>query len=140
METENLVYFGQSKTMGVLENILTETFPQYTFKSQRIIRTDPITNKKNYYGDVIADNDKNIDFTVVAKVAMPTGNEMRFFLSDQDCGTISALNFFTNNDSVASFYNRHHIGKNDDFIALFNVITSYSIHYTKLYEALSAST
>lgn len=121
LETENLVYFGQSKTMGVLENILTETFPQYTFKSQRIIRTDPITNKKNYYGDVIADNDKNIDFTVVAKVAMPTGNEMRFFLSDQDCGTISALNFFTNNDSVASFYNRHHIGKNDDFIALFKV-------------------
>jgi len=52
---------------------------------------------------------------------MPTGNEMRFFLSDQDCGTISALNFFTNNDSVASFYNRHHIGKNDDFIALFKV-------------------
>ncbi|TYA69803.1 helix-turn-helix domain-containing protein [Seonamhaeicola marinus] len=121
IEKENLVYFGQSKSMGVLKNILVEKFPNYTYKSQRLERKDPKTNETTVYGDVVTYNDKIIDYTIVAKISMPTGNEMRFFLSDQDCGAISALDYFTQNDSVKAFYNRHHIKKDEDFIALFKV-------------------
>ncbi|WP_282037326.1 hypothetical protein [Saccharicrinis aurantiacus] len=118
---ENLVYFGQSKSMGMLKNIISENFPQYSFRSQIVERKDPNTNTIISYGDIVNYNDKIIDYTVVAKISMPTGNEMRFFLSDQDCGAISALNYFTQNDSVAAFYKRHDLEKHDDFIALFKV-------------------
>ncbi|SDW31488.1 hypothetical protein SAMN05444411_101468 [Lutibacter oricola] len=121
LEKDNLVYFGQSKSMGVLKNILVEKFPQYTFKSQRLERIDPETKQKTVYGDIVSHNEKIIDYTIVAKIAMPSGNEMRFFLSDQDCGAISALDYFTQKDSVQAFYKRHQIQKNQDFIALFKV-------------------
>lgn len=118
---ENVVYFGQTKSMGLLKNILKENFPQYTYKSQKIIRLDTGTGKKTAYTDVISYDAKMTDYTLVAKITMPTGSEMRFFLSDQDCGTISALEFFTNKESVKAFYKKHQLTKKDDFIALFKV-------------------
>lgn len=118
---ENIVYFGQSKAMGVLKNILIENFPQYTYKSQKIIRKDTDTGKSQMYGSLVSYSEKIIDYTVVAKVTMPKGSEMRFFLSDQDCGAISALQYFTQKDSVSAFYKRHQIKKEDDFLALFKV-------------------
>ncbi|GAB1855228.1 hypothetical protein MHTCC0001_00610 [Flavobacteriaceae bacterium MHTCC 0001] len=118
---ENVVYFGQSKAMGVLKNILVENFPHYTYGSQVIRRVDPITKVKTEYRDVINYSDKITDYTIVAKINMPTGSEMRFFLSDQDCGAISALEYFTQKDSVDAFYNRHGLTKNEDFLALFKV-------------------
>ncbi|MEM6831352.1 MAG: hypothetical protein AAF551_12625 [Bacteroidota bacterium] len=121
LENENLVYFGQSKSMGVLKNILVEKFPQYTYKSQVFERLDPETKETTVYKDVITYDDKMTDYTVVAKISMPTGNEMRFFLSDQDYGAISALEYFTNDEDVATFYERHGLSKADDFIALFEV-------------------
>lgn len=52
---------------------------------------------------------------------MPTKTDLRFFLSDQDCGPISALEFFTQKDSVNNFYDKHNLSKHEDFIALFKV-------------------
>lgn len=118
---ENIVYFGQSKSMGVLKNILIENFPHYTFKSQILERTDSKTKKTTIYRDVIRYDDKITDFTVVAKITMPTGNEMRFFLSDQDCGAISALEFFTDKKEVEQFCKTHDLTEEDDFIVLFKV-------------------
>ncbi|WP_109831795.1 hypothetical protein [Reichenbachiella versicolor] len=121
LDNQNLVYFGQSKTMGVLQNILKEKFPQYNYRSQVLERTDPVTKKKVTYRDIITQDNKNTDYTIVAKISTPTGNEMRFFLSDQDCGAISALDYFTQKDSLAAFYQRHELEADDDFIALFKV-------------------
>ncbi|WP_298367412.1 hypothetical protein [uncultured Lutibacter sp.] len=61
------------------------------------------------------------DYTVVAKFSMSTENEMSFFLSDLDGGVISALEYFAKKDSVATFYNRHNIDRNEDYKALFKV-------------------
>lgn len=105
----------------ILKSILKENFPHFTFKSQILERTDPKTNKKKIYRDVIRYDDKIADYTIVAKMTMPTGADMRFFLSGQDCGAISALEFFTQKDSIASFYKKHHLDANEDFIALFKV-------------------
>ncbi|MBD0403016.1 helix-turn-helix domain-containing protein [Flammeovirga sp. EKP202] len=121
IENENLVYFGQSKSMGVLKKILKENFPQYSFKSQRLNRRDRITNEDVLYNDYVTKEGKIIDYTVVAKIEMPAGNELRFFLSDQDCGIISTLNYFTNSDSVAAFYERYQLSKEQNFLALFKV-------------------
>lgn len=121
LETENLVYMGQTKSMGLLKEIFNETFPQYSYRSQRIIRSDPKTKKISYYSDVITNSDKNIDYTIVSKITLPTGNEMRLFLSDQDVGAITTLHYFTQNDSVEAFYERHQLSKEDDFLALFKV-------------------
>lgn len=121
LEKANLVYFGQSKSMGILKNILEENFPQFAYKSQKLLYTNPKTKKTIVYNDVVTKNDKIIDYTVVAKISIPSGNELRFFLSDQDCGAISALQYFTQKDSVQAFYKRHQLDKNQDFIALFKV-------------------
>lgn len=121
LETENLIYFGQSKTMGVLKDILTEAFPQYSFKSQRIFRVNPATNKREYYSDDISSNERNTDYTIVSKITLPTGNELRYFLSDQDIGAITTLQYFMDNDSVDAFYKRHELEEGDDFLALFKV-------------------
>lgn len=121
LEKANLVYFGQSKSMGVLKNILVENFPQFSYQSQKLLYTDVKTKKTTVYNDVVTQNDKIIDYTVVAKVSIPSGNELRFFLSDQDCGAISALQYFTQKDSVNAFYKRHQLEDNQDFIALFKV-------------------
>lgn len=121
LNKENMVYFGQSKTMGVLKNILKENFPQYTFQNQQINRIDPKTQLKTVYRDVISHNQKITDYTIVAKIHMPAGNEIRFFLSDQDCGAISALEYFVRKDSTEQFFKRHQLKKTDDFIALFKV-------------------
>ena len=92
--------------MGILKNILHETFPQYNFKSQRLDRIDPKTKEKTVYNDVVTYNDKIVDYTIVAKIAMPSGNEMRFFLSDQDFASISALNYYENTQetNLRKFY------------------------------------
>ena len=121
LENENIVYFGQTKSMGVLKDILIENFPQYSYRNEGIIRKDPITKKTTIYQDVVSYEDKIVDYTIVSKITSPTGNELRFFLSDQDCGAISALQFFTNNDSVNAFYLRHNIELENDFFALFKV-------------------
>lgn len=121
LEKANLVYFGQSKSMGILKNILEENFPQFSYKSQKLLYTNPKTKKTIVYNDVVTKNDKIIDYTVVAKISIPSGNELRFFLSDQDCGAISALQYFTQKDSVQAFYKRHQLDENQDFIALFKV-------------------
>ncbi|NME71746.1 helix-turn-helix domain-containing protein [Flammeovirga aprica] len=121
IENKNLVYFGQSKSMGVLKNILKENFPQYDYESQRLIRNDLSTNQTTSYNDYITKEGKIIDYTAVAKVTLPAGNEIRFFMSDQDCGVISALHYFTNQDSVEAFYSRHQIHENEDFFVLFKV-------------------
>ncbi|MGY6649791.1 hypothetical protein [Wenyingzhuangia sp. IMCC45574] len=118
---ENIVYFGQTKSMGIFKKILKENFPSYSYNSQVIKRTDPKTQKTSIYKDIITYDDKMTDYTLVAKLTMPTGNEMRFFLSDQDCGAISALEFFTNNEHIKDFYKEHHLKKEDNYIALFKV-------------------
>lgn len=118
---ENVVYFGQSKAMGMLKDVLVENFPQYTFKNEVLERVDPKTNKRSVYKDVNIYDKKITDYTIVAKISMPAGNEMRLFLSDQDCGAISALEYFTNTNNVSTFYKEHGLNKNEDFIALFKV-------------------
>ncbi|WP_066631006.1 helix-turn-helix domain-containing protein [Labilibacter marinus] len=121
MQTNNLVYFGAGKCMGILEKVLTDIYPQYSFAPQMVSRLDTLSGKVINYMDVVSFSDKIIDYTVVAKATMPSGNQMSFFLSDQDCGAISALQYFTQNNSVTSFYKRHNLQEDDDFIALFKV-------------------
>ncbi|KXX67039.1 helix-turn-helix domain-containing protein [Flammeovirga sp. SJP92] len=121
IENRNLVYFGQSKSMGLLKNILKENFPQYSYSSQQLFRKDPISKEETSYNDYVTKEGKIIDYTVVAKITMPAGNEVRFFLSDQDCGVISAVSYFTDSESVDAFYKRHQLHQNDDFFALFKV-------------------
>lgn len=121
LNKENVVYVGQTKAMGPLKNILTEYFPQFQYGSQKIFYTHPNTHKKTVYQDVIAYDKKMTDYTLVAKITLPSGNEMRFFLSDQDGGSIQALENFTDTEKLQSFYQTHQLSDKDDFIALFKV-------------------
>jgi len=135
LQTDNIVYFGPAKTMGVMQKIVTDAFPQYEFGSEMLKRKDPITGEITIYKDVVSFEDKISDYTIVGKVSMRAGNQMTFFLSDQDCGAISAIEYFTNRDSVQSFYARNHIDT-QDFIALFKVSgwerKSYEMEFIKL--------
>jgi len=121
LQKENVIYFGQSKTMGLLKNVLNESFPQYEFNNASIIRSNSIDGNHSTFTDVVSRGGKITDYTVVASLTTQSGNSLKFFLSDQDCGAISAINYFTNNDSIKAFYDRHKLGLNTDFIALFKV-------------------
>jgi hypothetical protein len=61
-----------------------------------------------------------IDYTVVSRMRGPNGNELAMFISDNDIGVISAVGYFTNTDSLSTFYQRHQIPKSG-FTALFKV-------------------
>lgn len=117
---ENIVYFGQTKTMRGLKNVLEQSFPNYEFGVHTFTRTYPETNETLTFKDEITE-DKITDYTIVSKTTTQAGNTMKFFLSDQDCGAIQAIEYFTNEDSVLAFYDRHNI-EDQDFIALFKVV------------------
>ena len=119
-QSENIVYFGATKCMGILEKVVNNAYPQFQFYPEYLTRKDPITKETTHYKDVVSYTDKISDYTIVGKVTMPAGNQINFFFSDQDCGIISAVEYFTNIDSVNNFYERHEL-KDHDFIALFNV-------------------
>lgn len=121
LQKENVVYFGQSKTMGLLKNVLAESFPYYKFNNASFERTDALSGNIATYTDIVSRGGKITDYTVVAKLTTQNGNSLKFFLSDQDCGAISAIEYFTNRDSTKAFYERNTLESESDFIAIFKV-------------------
>ena len=118
MNDENIVYIGQIKNMRVLKNIVEKHYPIYGLGANHISRTDPVTKKKRTFNTV--SNNEMVDYTLVANITGPGGNNYKFFLSDHDGGVISALRYFTDEKSINSFYRENKIG-DKDFVALFKV-------------------
>lgn len=118
INNENVVYVGQSKNLHLLENVLLENFSHLKLFDGSIARFDDEAGEEQTF---YTENSKAlIDYTLVGKITGPAGNTHKFFLSDHDGGVISSMKYFTNNDSIKAFYDRHKIGE-QDFIALFKV-------------------
>lgn len=115
---ENIVFIGQAKTMGFLKNIIEDHYPLYKLNGMALEREDPTSGERTIFRDV--SDEELVDYTIVAKIQGPAGNCHKLFISDHDGGVISSLEYFTNPDSVQSFYARHKI-RDKDFIALFKV-------------------
>lgn len=118
INSQNIVFAGQAKTMRILKNVLEEHFPNFRLDHDIVIRTNPETSKEKVYSDTSMG--EMIDYTIVANITGPAGNTHKFFISDHDGGVISSVRYFTCDDSVQEFYKRHQIG-DSDFIALFKV-------------------
>lgn len=116
--SENIVYVGQFKTMGFLKNVFANQRSPITIDGGTLKRTDPATGKTIVYQSNAAGN--MTDYTIVSRMKGPSGNEVAMFISDNDIGVISAVNYFTNTDSLSTFYQRHKVPQNG-FTALFKV-------------------
>ncbi len=133
INTENLVYVGQFKTMGFLKNVFTDYFPNYEIIGEKITRRDFTNNDKETFRS--RSGNQIIDYTIVSKMHGPVDNDIVMFLSDNDIGVIRMVEYFTDKDSIAAFYNRQQLlGK--DFAALFKVSgwerTGYTMELIKL--------
>lgn len=133
VNAENLVYVGQFKTLGFLKNVFSDHFPQYEIAGAQIFRTDPQSGVENRYNSYSAD--QIVDYTIVSRMRGPNGNDIAMFVSDNDIGVIRLVEYFTNQDSLDVFYNRHP-ELASDFAALFKVSgwerTSYSVELVHL--------
>jgi hypothetical protein len=133
INSENLVYVGQFKTLGFLRNLFADHFPQYEIVGAQIIRTNPQSEVENHYNSYSAN--QIVDYTIVSRMRGPNGNDIAMFMSDNDIGVIRLVEYFTNQDSLEVFYNRHP-GLASDFAALFKVSgwerTSYSVELVHL--------
>lgn len=130
IDKQNIVFFGQVKTMHFLKNILLNHFPQYKLDNNNIIRTDPATGVEKLYSDI--SGDKLVDYTMVAKITGPAGNSYKLFLSEHDGGVINSIKNFTSDEFLKEFYALHNIGDRD-FLALFKVSgwerTGYNVEF-----------
>ncbi|TKG96521.1 hypothetical protein EYV94_04530 [Puteibacter caeruleilacunae] len=115
---ENIIFIGQPKTMGFLQQIFLETHPQYINIANPVTRKDPKTNKTTTYPSSASNN--LIDYTVVSKQKGPGKNLFIYILSDNDIGVMQLVDFFTQPDSIKHFYQNHNL-KDKDFTALFKV-------------------
>lgn len=133
INSENVVYVGQMKTMRFLKNILEEYYPFYTFENTTITRFDTETGLQTKYTDI--STEELVDYTIVAKISAPAGNSYKLFLSNHDGGAISSVNYFIDTDWVNDFYSENEIG-NKDFIALFKVSgwerTGYNMEFVAI--------
>ncbi len=120
IQSDNLIYFGPAKTMRILQKIVTDAYPQYTFEAEKLVRKDPLTGESTEYNDIISYENKITDYTVVGKISMPDGNQFLFMMSDQDCGIIRMLEYFSDRQEVKRFYAQHQI-KDQDYLAIFKV-------------------
>jgi hypothetical protein len=118
INAENIVYVGQFKTMGFLKNIFTNHHSRIEIERGTIKRTDPTSGETIIY--MSNSGNQMIDYTVVSRMKGPNGNEVAMFISDNDIGVISAVSYFTNTDSVSTFYQRHKVPETG-FTALFKV-------------------
>lgn len=114
---ENILFVGQYKTMGFLQNIFNEKHPNFRYQNMNITYINPIDNSTETY--VPKADSVVVDYTFVSKTKVRKDTELLMFLSDHDIGAIQAIEYFTNSDSLDSFYSRHNI--DDEFTALFKV-------------------
>lgn len=116
--SENIIYVGQFKTMGFLRNVY-NNFNRRISIEGGIVKVTSKNNKesKTYYSHT---GSETIDYTIVSKIRGPNKNVITMFLSDNDIGVISVLNYFTNTDSLKSFNRKYRIN-DSEFTALFKV-------------------
>lgn len=116
--SENVLYIGQFKTMGFLRNVFAENNKRVRININTIEVTDPNGGAiKTFYSVA---GSPTIDYTLVSKIKGPNKNDIMMFLSDNDIGVISLVNYFTNADSLSVFNKGHNIG-DKPFTALFKV-------------------
>ncbi|BDD11458.1 hypothetical protein FUAX_38900 (plasmid) [Fulvitalea axinellae] len=118
LNTENVIYVGQSKNMGILRNVFLSTNPTIKTLGGKITRNEPETNQEHIYQSHPFGN--SVDFTIVSSVKGKNNNRLTFFISENDIGAINLVRYFTNPDSVISFYDRQEL-HNQDFTAVFKV-------------------
>lgn len=116
--SENIIYIGQFKTMGFLRNVFAENNQRITINGGIIEVNDSIDNGiKSYLSSA---NTPTIDYTLVSRVKGPNKNAIVMFLSDNDIGVISVVNYFTNPDSLAVFCEKNQLS-DEPFTALYKV-------------------
>jgi len=118
INSENLVYIGQFKTMGFLHNIFKSKNPGITIDGNTISISHSETGKTSRYSFSVAD--RLIDYTIVSRMRGPNGNHIAMFLSDNDIGVIKVIDYYTNPDSLTNFYQRNSITE-ESFTALYKV-------------------
>ncbi len=118
INSENVIYAGQFKTMGFLKELFLENYPHYNIENSSIrIINKETGDQMNYNSET---GEQVIDYTLVSLIKGFQGNEILLFASDHDVGVIHMVDYFTNEDSVKAFYNRHHIDESG-FSAVFKV-------------------
>lgn len=114
---ENILFVGQYKTMSFLKNIFNENNPNFSLQLSSVnYQKDDEGINETY----IAQADSLVvDYTIVSKMAGQKETEIIMFISDHDIGVIQMIDYFTNLDSLNSFYNMNQI--ENEFTALFRV-------------------
>lgn len=116
-----------------MKNVFTDYFPNYEIIGGKITRRDLTINEKETFQS--RSGNQIVDYTIVSKMHGPVDNDIVMFLSDNDIGVIRMVEYFTDNDSIAAFYNRGQVFEKD-FAALFKVSgwerTGYTMELIKL--------
>ncbi len=118
VNSENIIFIGQSKTMGFLENLFLEMNPSFQISGNRIIYTDKDKNSSYVLESTL--NENVVDYTIVSHFQGSKGNEIALFISEHDIGVVHMVDYFTNTDSIKAFYDRHQLSA-DGFTAIFKV-------------------
>ncbi|WP_423126797.1 hypothetical protein [Gaoshiqia sp. Z1-71] len=118
VNSENIIYIGQFKTMGFLRNVFSNAFPNIEISGSRLKITDPVSEEVKLYNS--QGEPQMVDYTIVSKMRGPNGTDMALFISDNDIGVIRVVEYLTNPDSLAGFYARNQLYKHE-FTALFKV-------------------
>ena len=118
VNSENIIYIGQFKTMGFLRNVFSNAFPNIEISESRLKITDPESDELKLYTS--QGDPQMIDYTIVSRMRGPNGTDMALFISDNDIGVIRIVEYFTDQDSLAGFYARNQLYEHE-FTALFKV-------------------
>ncbi|WPO36472.1 hypothetical protein R9C00_03315 [Flammeovirgaceae bacterium SG7u.111] len=115
----NCIFVGQPNTMGKFEKTFTQYNPQYKLGGGKITYTHPKSGKKILYQSKVTPT-LNTDYALVSRLPGNNDAVYTYFMSPLDVGSISVIQYFTENDSLNSFYD----GVPEDiefFTALFKI-------------------
>ena len=96
----NLIYIGAFKNLKSLSILTDKLNIDYDNLNHSVIVNDK--EKQRVYSTMFLNN-KNIDYSLVAKLPGSNNNIIYIFVSDNDIGCIEAVKFFTQLDLVKNF-------------------------------------
>lgn len=108
IKSKPTIFLGNPKTLYDLQPILeASNTSNIKLVDRQIFSIDPNTgNKKFYKNQSLEDDEYETDYTFVSYFKKPGGKDAFVFVSDHDFGIISAIDFFTNTDSIQHFRNK----------------------------------
>ncbi|WP_372772405.1 hypothetical protein [Mangrovibacterium sp.] len=112
----NIIYIGRFKDQKDFTYLFNEANTKFKI----------LDNQIHFLGNeqlpaetfAMSQNDTELDYALVSRVPGPNNTEQFFFFSNHDIGVMATVEFFTNQDSLRAFTQKHLDG-NSSFTALF---------------------